>query len=534
MKKIFFLLILSTTQLIGFCQQQPLSSLFDWNTHNLNAAYASLQDSSFARLSFRKQWAAFSESPTTLNASGFGQIGNKSGVSAMIMHDQMGGAFTSNLVSIAYSRRVRVTQDFNLGFGVAGIFNQYSFNADRVELLQQEDPSFLSNSRSNGVDANFGLMLQGRGFTFGIGGQQVFQSKLNNFNSTQEASNTLGRYYFLHGSYEWKLSENIKAVSSALVKTNGITPEQVDLQTVFKFNQLIGVGVNHRFDQGPALLLQISQDKLYFAYAYDIPSGALGEFNSGSHEIVLGYCIRGKNDLKDADQDGVPDKRDDCPNSKGAIENKGCPWPDTDSDGINDKDDACPLIAGSMENKGCPWPDTDGDGITDNQDQCPEKKGLISNLGCPSVDSDGDGVNDEFDTCPLTKGEESNDGCPIVSEVQQTAIERAIASLEFETGKAIILKSSYAALDILAMMLQEKPDWTILLEGHTDDVGDGLTNLRLSKERAESVAQYMINKGIQSNQIQVLFYGEAKPIADNISEEGRKQNRRVEMKFLFK
>lgn len=534
MKNIFILFLCLAVHLTSTSQQQPLSSLFDWNTHNLNAAYASLQDSSFMRASFRNQWAGFGASPITLNVSGFGQLGKNSGVTALVMRDQLGGAFISNLASVAYSRKVRVSKDFNLGLGLTGVFNQYSFEADKVDLLQDGDPSFLTNSRATGIDANFGIMLQGRGFSIGIGGQQLFQSKLDNFNSTTGVSNTLGRYYFLHSSYQWRLSENIGAISSGMARSNGISPEQYEVQTVLKFNQLIGVGVNYRIKQGPALLFQISQDKLYFAYAYDLPTGALGEFHSGSHEIVLGYCIKGKNDLKDTDEDGVPDKKDECPQIKGAFENKGCPWPDSDNDGMHDEEDECPLIMGTIENRGCPWPDTDGDGITDNIDKCPEKKGLISNLGCPSLDSDGDGINDEFDDCPLTKGEESNDGCPIVSEVEQKAIERAIASLEFETGRAVILKTSYAALDILVMMLQEKQDWTILLEGHTDDVGDDLANMRLSKERAESVADYMIKKGVQSKQIQVQFYGETKPIAENNSEQGRRMNRRVEMKFLFK
>ncbi len=505
MKNILILFLCIVLQLSVRGQQQPLSSLFDWNTHNLNAAYASLQDSSFVRASFRKQWTSFSAAPTTLNASGFGQMGKNSGFTALVMRDQMGGAFTSNLASVAYSRKVRLAKDFNLGLGLAGVFNQFSFEADKVELLQQEDPSFLAGSKSSGVDASFGVMLQGRGFSFGIGGQQLFQSKLNNFNNTQGAYNTLGRYYFIHGSYHWRLSQNIGAISSAMVKSNGISAEQYEVQTVFKFNQLIGVGLNHRINQGPALLFQLSQDNLYFAYAYDLPTGVLGEYHSGSHEIVLGFCIKGKNDLKDSDQDGVPDKKDQCPELKGFYENKGCPWPDTD-----------------------------GDGITDNIDKCPNTKGNVENNGCPELDSDGDGVADTSDDCPLTKGELENAGCPIVTESQKGVIEKAITTLEFESGKSVILKSSYPALDILALMLMEKTDWSLQLAGHTDDVGESAENMTLSKSRAEAVAAYLVAKGVQARQIEVLFFGENSPIADNTSEEGRKLNRRVEMKFIFK
>jgi Ca-activated chloride channel family protein len=88
---------------------------------------------------------------------------------------------------------------------------------------------------------------------------------------------------------------------------------------------------------------------------------------------------------KDKDQDGMPNKLDQCPEIAGPVENNGCPWPDTDGDGIIDKDDACPTVAGPAENNGCPWPDTDGDGILDKDDACPTVPGMPEYNGCPKA-----------------------------------------------------------------------------------------------------------------------------------------------------
>lgn len=90
---------------------------------------------------------------------------------------------------------------------------------------------------------------------------------------------------------------------------------------------------------------------------------------------------------KDKDQDGIPNKLDQCPEIAGPVENNGCPWPDTDGDGIIDKDDACPTVAGPAENNGCPWPDTDGDGILDKDDACPTVPGMPEYNGCPKPKS---------------------------------------------------------------------------------------------------------------------------------------------------
>lgn len=86
---------------------------------------------------------------------------------------------------------------------------------------------------------------------------------------------------------------------------------------------------------------------------------------------------------KDKDQDGIPNKEDQCPDVAGPLENNGCPWPDTDGDGVIDKDDACPTVAGLVENSGCPWPDTDGDGVLDKDDACPTVPGTPEYNGCP-------------------------------------------------------------------------------------------------------------------------------------------------------
>jgi hypothetical protein len=103
---------------------------------------------------------------------------------------------------------------------------------------------------------------------------------------------------------------------------------------------------------------------------------------SDSTKEAKPYSIR-----KDKDQDGIPNKLDQCPEIAGPVENNGCPWPDTDGDDIIDKDDACPEVAGPPENNGCPWPDTDGDGILDKDDACPTVPGMPDYNGCPKPKS---------------------------------------------------------------------------------------------------------------------------------------------------
>ncbi|MCB0477551.1 MAG: OmpA family protein [Crocinitomicaceae bacterium] len=241
------------------------------------------------------------------------------------------------------------------------------------------------------------------------------------------------------------------------------------------------------------------------------------------------------NGCPDRDGDGIKDADDLCPDHPGPIENQGCP--DTDGDGIFDYLDDCPTEKGPKENHGCPWPDTDGDGLLDKDDRCPYKAGPIANHGCPYSDTDKDGIIDSKDDCPMTPGVASTEpgmnGCPVIEKEIEEILKTAFDNLEFQTARAIILEESFASLDELAAVLAKKPNWTLVIAGHTDNQGAAQSNLILSKKRAEAVKAYLVEKGANGDKLVVEYYGETKPIADNNTPEGRQKNRRVEMTIKF-
>lgn len=228
----------------------------------------------------------------------------------------------------------------------------------------------------------------------------------------------------------------------------------------------------------------------------------------------------------DSDGDGIPDDKDDCPSIAGTEQFNGCP--DSDGDGISDKDDACPLVAGLAQFQGCP--DSDGDGISDKDDKCPYVAGIASREGCPVPDKDGDGFNDDEDRCPDVYSK-TNGGCPEIRREVITQVEKAAKAIFFETGKATIKKNSYKSLDAVVRILKSDPSLYADIEGHTDDVGDDASNMTLSQNRAQSVMDYMVSKGIDSSRFTAQGFGETQPVADNTSAAGRAQNRRTVIKL---
>lgn len=104
----------------------------------------------------------------------------------------------------------------------------------------------------------------------------------------------------------------------------------------------------------------------------------------------------------------------------------------------------------------------------------------------------------------------------------------------FEFGKATLSSESFPELDRIALTLTENAKLGIEIGGHTDNVGSNESNLKLSQDRADSVREYLIGKGIEPDRVASKGYGEAKPVAPNSTPEGQKQNRRVEFTILKK
>src|SRR5688500_5405914 len=99
-------------------------------------------------------------------------------------------------------------------------------------------------------------------------------------------------------------------------------------------------------------------------------------------------------------------------------------------------------------------------------------------------------------------------------------------------AKAIILTKSNNALLHLLDLMKENPTMEILIEGHTDNVGDELALIQLSEERAAAVRDYLVFHGIDTSRIRVRGAGATKPVHTNESESGREKNRRVEIEIV--
>ena len=101
----------------------------------------------------------------------------------------------------------------------------------------------------------------------------------------------------------------------------------------------------------------------------------------------------------------------------------------------------------------------------------------------------------------------------------------------FDTGEADLKNSASRTVLKLVQFLQLNPKRVVRIEGYTDSTGNPEDNLRLSRERAQSVADMLVDLGVDEKRIKVIGYGDQYPVEANASERGRAQNRRVEIVF---
>lgn len=535
MKKIILLSLLFFISQLLPAQQYPLFSNYQINAYGFNPAIAGSTSYWNAAATYRTQWVGIDGAPTTQVVSLHGPV-KSLGMGGYFFNDTAGKLKrTGGTATLSYGLRFGGAGELRAGAGL----NVFRFGATSdASTSGTPDPLLMNNMGTTLTDLSAGIYLHlDNGFYIGISDPQMLRRQVN-FSDEEGMDKELVPHYYLMTGYRFQLSEKMALEPALLVKTTDAVSLQYDLSLRAVFNQKFWIGGTYRHKAAAAGMVGYDiTPAINLAYAYDLTLNDLKEASSGSHEITVGLKF---GHPKDRDEDGVVDKKDECPDEPGLKELNGCPPPiveadqDKDKDGVLNAFDKCPYTPGPAENQGCPLNgDRDQDGIIDGLDRCPDEYGLAIHEGCPFEDADGDLVANDLDACPLTPGDPANNGCPKASDSELAILELAIQNLYFDTNESLIKKESFETMDKLAKLLVEQPTYRMKIEGHTDSRGGAAFNYQLSKDRAFSVKNYLINSGVSENQLIVEYYGETKPIVSNMTEDKRKLNRRVEMTFVW-
>ncbi len=151
--------------------------------------------------------------------------------------------------------------------------------------------------------------------------------------------------------------------------------------------------------------------------------------------------------------------------------------------------------------------------------------------GTYNVRVSADGYLPETFPVEITEGKTAIKNVKLVKKLEKEEV-IVLRGINFASGQALIPPSEYPVLDQVAQVLKANEKVRVEISGHTDSVGSETYNQGLSLRRAQSVMNYLIQRGIAASRMEARGYGEYQPVAPNTTREGRRQNRRIEFRVL--
>ena len=281
------MLLISTNDAIA--QQDAMYTQYMFNTLAVNPAYAGSRNVVSATAMLRSQWTGMNGAPKTQTFTIDAPINAKKlGVGLQLFSDKLGKTSNTGAVaSVAY--RIRMDRA-SLSFGLQGNVNQFKTDYNSVELDPSglsNDPAFLSNDNKMLMNAGVGVYYNTDKFYAGISSPELLNNILP---GSGTGSNTSRFHVFLMSGYVFPLTANFKLKPSVLVKGVQGAPLEADLNTTLWIKDVIAIGAQYRTNADISGLLEIQlSPQIRFGYAYDHSTTSLGNYNSGSHEVMLRY-----------------------------------------------------------------------------------------------------------------------------------------------------------------------------------------------------------------------------------------------------
>ena len=282
--KIILLTIILFTTLVK-AQQDAQYTQYMYNMSVINPAYAG----SFGALSInmmgRSQWVGIPGAPRTLTLSINSPVGENVGLGLSVIADEIGPSQEQNLYG-DFSYTLKVGEKANLALGLKAGFTFLNFN----NLNYQSTEPTSSNQNSNKVSPNFGMgtFYYTDKFYAGMSIPNLLQTSYFKNNKEEAKGAKENMHFFLTSGYIFELSHNVKLKPSIMAKIVQGAPVSIDFSgNVLVFNML-EFGFSHRLKESISALINVRTSRsLRVGYAYDHTLTGLGEFSSGSHEVLI-------------------------------------------------------------------------------------------------------------------------------------------------------------------------------------------------------------------------------------------------------
>lgn len=297
MKKIISIAwIVFLATLPAWTQQSPHFTQYMFNDFVLNPAVAGSKDYYQVRSNHRFQWIGITDPPMTNTLSIYGPHGKlPMGFGAYFYNDVTGPTSRTGLTG-SYAYNITITDEIRISGGLSFGLMQYKLDGTQFKPKDQTDLAIQPIVNSSYVpDASAGIYIYSDDYYGGVSVSQLVNNNLKIY-EVKNGLNKLKSHVFVTGGYRYEVNRDIMFEPSTLIKITSPKIIQVEVTARALFNEMFWGGLSFRSKDAVSVLFGYNyEDKFTFGYAYDIGIGGLRKYNSGSHELMIGYRF---NDIK--------------------------------------------------------------------------------------------------------------------------------------------------------------------------------------------------------------------------------------------
>jgi len=277
-------------------QQLPQYTQYMFNDFVINPAIAGVHDFYQIRTNHRFQWIGLVDPPITNSIAFYGPHANLDmGYGGYVYNDVTGPTSRTGITG-SYAYNIAINSDIRLSMGISASVMQYRIDGTQLNPRDVSDPSILKVvSTSYLPDAGIGLYLYAEEFYVGLSAAQLLNNSITVFEN-KNGLNRLKTHINLTGAYRFQVDRDWILEPSVMIK--GTAPKELSFDVTAKteWKKMLWGAVSYRYHESIGILLGYSfEETLFFGYAYDIGISSLRKYNSGTHEIMIGYRF---NDIK--------------------------------------------------------------------------------------------------------------------------------------------------------------------------------------------------------------------------------------------
>lgn len=308
MRRLSFISILLLIGNITFGQQLPLYSQYLYNKYLINPAVAGSDGYTSVSLTAREQWVGYSGAPRTFSVSWQTRVLKKSfileqtrvsrgvlrpksdgkvGFGGYIFSDKNGLIQRTGFqVSYAYHMWIQHTTQLSFGLGFTGYY--YKIDEKQINFEDPNEP-WLNNNLRRGIfvpDVTFGIYLLNNKYSFGFSADQLSEAAAK-IGSSAYKNFTMGRQYYLFGSYDFSQGNSIIIQPSFLLKMSEQLRPQLDIGATYVYNQGFWAGLAYRTSGALIANIGVKYQNIFFGYAFDFTMQEIQRITYGTHELTV-------------------------------------------------------------------------------------------------------------------------------------------------------------------------------------------------------------------------------------------------------